>query len=152
MVASVQSCRLHWSHVLAVRHRLPALSAPGCRGQSAHQLQRDQRENKAAEVAALATWQEEQQEEQTEESSAEEESPEESDEVTSSETNNEETSINPETESKLKQPEIETVEGPEIEDLDFIDDILEDTSNILDSIQETEKTIKILINREQKNN
>ena len=95
---------------------------------------------------------EEEQEEQTEESSAEEESPEESDEVTSSETNNEETSINPETESKLKQPEIETVEGPEIEDLDFIDDILEDTSNILDSIQETEKTIKILINREQKNN
>jgi hypothetical protein len=95
---------------------------------------------------------EEEQEEQTEESSAEEESPEESDEVTSSETNNEETSINPETESKLKQPEIETIEGPEIEDLDFIDDILEDTSNILDSIQETEKTIKILINREQKNN
>ena len=95
---------------------------------------------------------EEEQEEQTEESSGEEESPEESDEVTSSETNNEETSVNPETESKLKQPEIETVEGPEIEDLDFIDDILEDTSNILDSIQETEKNIKILINREQKNN
>ena len=95
---------------------------------------------------------EEEQEEQTEESSAEEESPEKSDEVTSSETNNEETSINLETESKLKQPEIETIEGPEIEDLDFIDDILEDTSNILDSIQETEKTIKILINREQKNN
>ncbi len=95
---------------------------------------------------------EEEQEEQTEESSAEEESPEESDEVTSSETNNEETSINPETESKLKQPEIETVEGPEIEDLDLIDAILEDTSNILDSIQETEKSIKILINREQKNN
>ena len=95
---------------------------------------------------------EEEQEEQTEESSAEEESPEKSDEVTSSETNNEETSINPETESKLKQPEIETVEGPEIEDLDFIDDILEGTSNILDSIQETEKTIKILITREQKNN
>ena len=95
---------------------------------------------------------EEEQEEQTEESSAEEESPEESDEVTSSETNNEETSINSETESKLKQPEIETIDGPEIEDLDFIDDILEDTSNILDSIQETEKTIKILINREQKNN
>ena len=67
---------------------------------------------------------EEKQEEQTEESSAEEESPEESDEVTSSETNNEETSINPETESKLKQPEIKTVEGPEIEDLDFIDGIL----------------------------
>ena len=57
-----------------------------------------------------------------------------------------------ETESELEQPEIETVKEPEIEDLDFIDDILEDTSNILDSIQETEKTIKILINREQKNN
>ena len=95
---------------------------------------------------------EEEQEEQTEESSAEEESPEESDEVTSSETNNEETSINPETESKLKQPEIEMVEGPEIEDLDFIDDILEDTSNILESIQETEKTINIFINRDQKHN
>ena len=95
---------------------------------------------------------EEEQEKQTEESSAEEESPEESDEVTSSERNNEETSINPETESKLNQPEIETVEGPEIEDLDFIDDILEDTSNILDSIQETDKSIQIFIKREQKHN
>ena len=95
---------------------------------------------------------EEEQEEQTEESSAEEESPEESDEVTSSETNNEETPVNSESESKLKQPEIETVEEPEIEDLDFIDDILEDTSNILDSIQETEKTIQIFIKREQKDN
>ncbi len=95
---------------------------------------------------------EEEQEKQTEESSAEEESPEESDEVTSSETNNEETPVNPESESKLEQPEIETVEEPEIEDLDFIDDILEDTSNILDSIQETEKTIQIFIKREQKHN
>ncbi len=95
---------------------------------------------------------EEQQEEQTEESSAEEESPEESEEVTSSETNRDETTVTPETESELEKPEIETVEEPEIEDLDFIDDILEDTSNILDSIQETEKTIQIFIKREQKHN
>ena len=114
--------------------------------------QKEKEEAQKEEEQEEEEQEEEEQEEQTEESSAEEESPEESDEVTSSETNNEETSINPETESKLKQPEIETVEGPEIEDLDFIDDILEDTSNILDSIQETEKTIKILINREQKNN
>ena len=92
---------------------------------------------------------EEQQEEQTEESSAEEESPEESDEVTSSETNSEETTVTPETESELEQPEIETIEEPELEELDFINDILEDTSDVLDTIQETERTIQILIKRDQ---
>ena len=92
---------------------------------------------------------EEQQEEQTEESSADEESPEESDEVTSSETNSEETTVTPETESELEQPEIETIEEPELEELDFINDILEDTSDVLDTIQETERTIQILIKRDQ---
>ena len=92
---------------------------------------------------------EEQQEEQTEESSAEEESPEESDEVTSSETNSEETTVTPETESELEQPEIETIEEPVLEELDFINDILEDTSDVLDTIQETERTIQILIKRDQ---
>ena len=87
---------------------------------------------------------EEQQEEQTEESSADEESPEESEEVTSSETNSDETTFTPETESELEQPEIE--------ELDFINDILEDTSDAIDSIQETERTIKFFINREQKHN
>ena len=87
---------------------------------------------------------EEEQEEQTEESSAEEESPEESDEVTSSETNSDETTFTPETESELEQPEIE--------ELDFINDILEDTSDSIDSIQETERTIKFFIKREQKHN
>ena len=93
--------------------------------------QKEKEEAQKEEEQEEEEQEEEEQEEQTEESSAEEESPEESDEVTSSETNNEETSVNPETESKLKQPELETVEGPEIEELDFIDDILEDTSNIL---------------------
>ena len=92
---------------------------------------------------------EEQQEEQTEESSADEESPEESDEVTSSETNSEETTVTPETESELEQPEIETIEEPVLEELDFINDILEDTSDVLDTIQETERTIQILIKRDQ---
>ena len=92
---------------------------------------------------------EEQQEEQTEESSADEESPEESDEVTSSETNSEETTVTPETESELEQSEIETIEEPELEELDFINDILEDTSDVLDTIQETERTIQILIKRDQ---
>ena len=92
---------------------------------------------------------EEQQEEQTEESSADEESPEESDEVTSSETNSEETTVNPETESELEQPEIETIEEPVLQELDFINDILEDTSDVLDTIQETERTIQILIKRDQ---
>ena len=92
---------------------------------------------------------EEQQEEQTEESSADEESPEESEEVTSSETNSEETTVTPETESELEQPEIETIEEPVLEELDFINDILEDTSDVLDTIQETERTIQILIKRDQ---
>ncbi len=92
---------------------------------------------------------EEQQEEQTGESSADEESPEESDEVTSSETNSEETTVTPETESELEQSEIETIEEPELEELDFINDILEDTSDVLDTIQETERTIQILIKRDQ---
>ena len=92
---------------------------------------------------------EEQQEEQTEESSAEEESPEESEEVTSSETNSEQTTVTPETESELEQPEIETIEEPVLEELDFIKDILEDTSDVLDTIQETERTIQILIKRDQ---
>ena len=92
---------------------------------------------------------EEQQEEQTEESSADEESPEESDEVTSSETNSEETTVTPETESELEQPEIETIEEPVLEELVFINDILEDTSDVLDTIQETERTIQILIKRDQ---
>ena len=87
---------------------------------------------------------EEEQEEQTEEISAEEESPEESDEVNSSETNSDETTFTPETESELEQPEIE--------ELDFINDILEDTSDALDSIQETERTIQILIKRDQNRN
>ena len=87
---------------------------------------------------------EEQEEEQTEEISAEEESPEESDEVNSSETNSDETTFTPETESELEQPEIE--------ELDFINDILEDTSDALDSIQETERTIQILIKRDQNRN
>jgi hypothetical protein len=92
---------------------------------------------------------EEQQEEQTEESSADEESPEESEEVTSSETNSEQTTVTPETESELEQPEIETIEEPVLEELDFIKDILEDTSDVLDTIQETERTIQILIKRDQ---
>ena len=92
---------------------------------------------------------EEQQEEQTEESSADEESPEESEEVTSSETNSEQTTVTPETESELEQPEIETIEEPVLEELDFINDILEDTSDVLDTIQETERTIQILIKRDQ---
>ena len=92
---------------------------------------------------------EEQQEEQTEESSADEESPEESEEVTSSKTNSEETTVTPETESELEQPEIETIEEPVLEELDFINDILEDTSDVLDTIQETERTIQILIKRDQ---
>ena len=93
---------------------------------------------------------EEQQEEQTEESSAEEESPEESDEVTSSETNSEETTVTPETESELEQPEIETIEEPEIEELDFINDILDDASDAIDSIEETERMIQINIKRADK--
>ena len=92
---------------------------------------------------------EEQQEEQTEESSADEESPEESEEVTSSETNSEQTTVTPETESELEQPEIETIEEPVLEELNFINDILEDTSDVLDTIQETERTIQILIKRDQ---
>ena len=92
---------------------------------------------------------EEQQEEQTEESSADEESPEESEEVTSSETNSEETTVTPEAESELEQPEIETIEEPVLEELNFINDILEDTSDVLDTIQETERTIQILIKRDQ---
>ena len=93
---------------------------------------------------------EEQQEEQTEESSAEEESPEESDEVTSSETNSEETTATPETESELEQPEIETIEEPELEELDFINDILDDASDAIDSIEETERMIQINIKRADK--
>ena len=93
---------------------------------------------------------EEEQEEQTEESSAEEESPEESDEVTSSETNSEETTVTPETESELEQPEIETIEEPEIEELDFINDILDDASDAIDSIEETERMIQINIKRADK--
>ena len=93
---------------------------------------------------------EEQQEEQTEESSADEESPEESDEVTSSETNSEETTVTPETESELEQPEIETIEEPEIEELDFINDILDDASDAIDSIEETERMIQINIKRADK--
>ena len=93
---------------------------------------------------------EEQQEEQTEESSADEESPEESEEVTSSETNSEETTVNPETESELEQPEIETIEEPEIEELDFINDILDDASDAIDSIEETERMIQINIKRADK--
>ena len=93
---------------------------------------------------------EEQQEEQTEESSAEEESPEESDEVTSSETNSEETTVTPETESELEQPEIETIEEPELEELDFINDILDDASDAIDSIEETERMIQINIKRADK--
>ena len=94
--------------------------------------------------------QEEQQEEQTEESSADEESPEESDEVTSSETNSEETTVTPETESELEQPDIETIEEPEIEELDFINDILDDASDAIDSIEETERMIQINIKRADK--
>ena len=93
---------------------------------------------------------EEQQEEQTEESSADEESPEESDEVTSSETNSEETTVTPETESELEQPEIETIEEPELEELDFINDILDDASDAIDSIEETERMIQINIKRADK--
>ena len=93
---------------------------------------------------------EEQQEEQTEESSAEEESPEESDEVTSSETNSEETTVTPETESELEQPEIETIDEPELEELDFINDILDDASDAIDSIEETERMIQINIKRADK--
>ena len=91
----------------------------------------------------------EQKEEQTEESSTEEESPEESEEVTSSETNSEETTVTPETESELEQPEIETIEEPVLEELDSINDILEETFDVLDTIQETERTIQILIKRDQ---
>ena len=94
--------------------------------------------------------QEEQQEEQTEESSADEESPEESDEVTSSETNSEETTVTPETESELEQPEIETIEEPELEELDFINDILNDASDAIESVGETERLIKLNINRASK--
>ena len=93
---------------------------------------------------------EEQQEEQTEESSADEESPEESDEVTSSETNSEETTVTPETETELEQPEIETIEEPELEELDFINDILDDASDAIDSIEETERMIQINIKRADK--
>ena len=93
---------------------------------------------------------EEQQEEQTEESSADEESPEESDEVTSSETNSEQTTVTPETESELEQPEIETIEEPELEELDFINDILDDASDAIDSIEETERMIQINIKRADK--
>ena len=93
---------------------------------------------------------EEQQEEQTEESSADEESPEESDEVTSSETDSEETTVTPETESELEQPEIETIEEPELEELDFINDILDDASDAIDSIEETERMIQINIKRADK--
>ena len=93
---------------------------------------------------------EEQQEEQTEESSADEESPEESEEVTSSETNSEQTTVTPETESELEQPEIETIEEPELEELDFINDILDDASDAIDSIEETERMIQINIKRADK--
>ena len=93
---------------------------------------------------------EEQQKEQTEESSADEESPEESEEVTSSETNSEETTVTPETESELEQPEIETIEDPELEELDFINDILDDASDAIDSIEETERMIQINIKRADK--
>ena len=93
---------------------------------------------------------EEQQEEQTEESSADEESPEESEEVTSSETNSEETTVTPETESELEQPEIETIEEPVLEELDFINDILDDASDAIDSIEETERMIQINIKRADK--
>ena len=97
-----------------------------------------------------AQKEEERQEEQTEESSADEESPEESEEVTSSETNSEETTVTPETESELEQPEIETIEEPEIEELDFINDILDDASDAIDSIEETERMIQINIKRADK--
>ena len=93
---------------------------------------------------------EERQEEQTKESSADEESPEESEEVTSSETNSEETTVTPETESELEQPEIETIEEPELEELDFINDILDDASGAIDSIEETERMIQINIKRADK--
>ena len=113
------------------------------------QKEEEQEEEEQEEEEQEEEEQEEQQEEQTEESSADEESPEESDEVTSSETNSEETTVTPETESELEQPEIETIEEPVLEELDFINDILEDTSDVLDTIQETERTIQILIKRDQ---
>ena len=108
------------------------------------QKEEEQQEEEEEQQEEEEEQQEEQQEEQTEESSAEEESPEESDEVTSSETNSDETTFTPETESELEQLEIE--------ELDFINDILEDTSDALDSIQETERTIQILIKRDQNRN
>ena len=112
--------------------------------------QKEKEEAQKEEEQEEEEQEEEQQEEQTGESSAEEESPEESDEVTSSEKNSEETTVTPETESELEQPEIETIEDPELEELDFINDILDDASDAIDSIEETERMIQINIKRADK--
>ena len=107
---------------------------------------------------------EEQEEEEQEEEEQEEEEQEEEDSkrnklrkvllrkkvrknLTSSETNSEETTVTPETESELEQPEIETIEEP-VEELDFINDILDDASDAIDSIEETERKIQINIKSE----
>ena len=45
---------------------------------------------------------------------------------------------------------IETIEEPVLEELDFINDILDDASDAIDSIEETERMIQINIKRADK--
>ena len=108
------------------------------------QEEEEQEEEEQEEEEQEEEEQEEEQEEQEEESS------EESEEPTSSDATDDESADTPSAESDLDQTEIETIEEPELEELDFINDILDDASDAIDSIEETERMIQINIKRADK--